>query len=297
MDTGKILTDFSKSLGKPFYDEERYYRESESVFKAIYNLYVDKYDLLKQTAETNVVTSAFSLLPASLNNLDYYSPFHNDLYVWGAKRGRMAKIITPNSRIGSEYLYNKNGDLICVKTYPSPNQCNLFTHHTFIEYKTSERKVLALDYNLHQKTTYELSTISLFTYDDNNKMVLAETCNYAWRFSHNDFQLYTKMWDGVAPVEFEIEMDGYDNSGQLLTIVSASYSPVIDGFEDIFEFLKDKVVSLRAFPVKAMIRDDDGYLSKYESHGVEYSILGSKSRKIRDVPQLPNLDRIFANQS
>lgn len=292
MNTETSMEEFSEKLQRPFCDIEKYYRVSECMFKNIYQKYSSEYSNLCDTVSSRTHYNTYSLLPASKYDLDYYSPFHDDLFVWGAKRGRMAKRISPRSKIGSEYLYDENGNLICVRTRRSFDPCGLFSHHTFLKYENSERRVLSLDFELNEKETYELQTISLFSYNERHKMVLAEKCD-ALNYSHSNNSLYTRMWSNVAPVEFDVEINEYDDLGQLLTVLSTSYFPVVDGFSNVFDFLKDKVVDFHAWPIRRIIRDEDGYLSKYEERGVEYNILGSKNKKIRDVPQLPNLDRIF----
>ena len=289
MDKKQAIMDFSKRLGKPFLDVEKYYRESESVFRGMYEKYKDMFGSLLEKAEAETRSTSFSLQPEKQGDLDYYSPFHEDLYVWGAHRGRMAKRITEKSRIGSEYFYNESGNLLRVKDRTSPG---LSYYESFLVYEPEKHNVLTLCFQPDLSKEFILNYISILHYDESYRLVLVEKC-HTFYFYYQNRKRFSKLWEGVAPISIEVEMNEYDKSGLLSTVVTAEYNPVRDGFDKMFDFLKGKVVNMMPVFMRTMIRDSDGYLTKYEQDGIEYPILGGKNKRVRDIPQLPNLEAIF----
>ena len=268
-------------------DEVKYHDTVLADFKSIFEKYKDEYETLTSRTSSETKTTNYSLFTDGTNDLDYYSPRHDDLHIWGARRGRMAKRITEKTHIGCEYCYDNEGTLICVKRRLDPDKP--FYYISFLLYDADNRRVISLMFRSLLDGKAKLEWISRFSYDENNKMILAETCDINSLEAEDNLHNNKSVPIGLT---VNVELNGYDSLGQFETMAFGTYM-----FKrHVIESSAGEKICLPAFNpyVYKMIRDGDGYLEKYLCRGITYNILGGKNKKVKDVPQLPNLDRIFS---
>lgn len=128
---GKALEEAEKDIlhNHPFFKEQTAYCESEKNLKdcepydeldrkfvELLRQYGSSFDQMYKVAEAAAYRSEYSKGGECIHR-GYYSPSATDIYVIGGSRGRLYKRTPKPGHYDYEYIFDKDGCLICVKEY------------------------------------------------------------------------------------------------------------------------------------------------------------------------------------
>ena len=213
---GKALEEAEKDIlhNHPFFKEQTAYCESEKNLKdcepydeldrkffELKRQYESSFEAMRKAAEAAAYRSEYSKGGECIHR-GYYSPSATDMYVIGGGRGRLYKRTPKPGQYDYEYVFDKDGNLICVKKYAEEFE----GIYTFEMFRREHDRTLSFIFNAFDN---DLEGITECRYE-NGALVRYE---YALLFREVSYCL-----------EINVERFEYEN-GRLKTAYSDTYSP------------------------------------------------------------------------